>query len=82
MPSPKITQNKARDRESPQMAITLRRYLYFNSGIDTNDGTPLEKVPLEDGAKIVKISKKTLDDYLSQIKKGHKYGFNFNDHKN
>lgn len=28
------------------------------------------------------ISKKTLDDYLSQIKKGKKYGFNFNEHKN
>ena len=31
---------------------------------------------------MVKISKKTLDDYLSQLKKGKKYGFNFNDHKN
>ena len=28
------------------------------------------------------ISKKTLDDYLSQIKKGRKFGFNFNEHKN
>jgi hypothetical protein len=30
----------------------------------------------------VKISKKTLDDYLAQIKKGNKYKFNFNEHKN
>jgi hypothetical protein len=41
-----------------------------------------EKVPLEDGARLVNISKKTLDDYLSQIKKGKRYGFNFNEHKN
>ena len=41
-----------------------------------------EKVPLEEGAKMVNISKKTLDDYLSQIKKGKKHGFNFNEHKN
>lgn len=31
---------------------------------------------------MVNISKKTLDDYLSQIKKGKRYGFNFNEHKN
>ena len=31
---------------------------------------------------MVNISKKTLDDYLSQIKKGKKHGFNFNEHKN
>lgn len=41
-----------------------------------------EKIPLDEGAKLVNISKKTLDDYLSQIKKGKKYGFNFNEHKN
>ena len=41
-----------------------------------------EKIPLDQGATIVNISKKTLDDYLAQLKKGRKYGFNFNDHKN
>lgn len=41
-----------------------------------------EKIPLDEGADIVKISKKTLDDYLAQLKKGRKYGFNFNEHKN
>jgi len=30
----------------------------------------------------VKISKKSLDDYLFQIRFGHKYGFNFNEHYN
>lgn len=28
------------------------------------------------------ISKKSLDDYLLQIRFGRRYGFNFNEHKN
>lgn len=28
------------------------------------------------------ISKKSLDDYLLQVRFGRKYGFNFNEHKN
>ena len=30
----------------------------------------------------MKISKKSLDDYLFQIRFGHRYGFNFNEHYN
>jgi len=37
---------------------------------------------LEDAAREVKISKKSLDDYLFQIRFGHRYGFNFNEHYN
>ena len=40
------------------------------------------KYSLEDAAKEVKISKKSLDDYLFQIRFGHRYGFNFNEHYN
>jgi len=35
---------------------------------------------LEDAAVVVGISKKSLDDYLSQIRYGKKYGFDFNSH--
>lgn len=49
----------------------------MKNGVETD-----EKIPLDDGAEIVKISKKTLDDYLAQLKKGKKYGFNFNEHRN
>jgi len=38
------------------------------------------KYSLEDAANKVKISKKSLDDYLQQIRKGKLYGFNFNEH--
>lgn len=36
---------------------------------------------LEDAAKKVGISKKSLDDYLLQLRYGKKYGFDFNEHK-
>jgi len=40
------------------------------------------KMTLEDAAKLVDISKKSLDDYFFQLKKAQKAGFNFNEHKN
>lgn len=36
---------------------------------------------LEDAAKYVHISKKSLDDYLLQLRFGRKFGFNFQEHK-
>ena len=39
-----------------------------------------EKLSLEEAAIKVGISKKSLDDYLFQIRLGHAYGFNFNEH--
>lgn len=41
-----------------------------------------QKMTLEDAAKHVKISKKSLDDYLLQLRFGKKFGFNFQEHKN
>ena len=40
------------------------------------------KYSLEEAAKVVGISKKSLDAYLFQIRFAHKYGFNFNEHYN
>ena len=37
---------------------------------------------LEEAAKQVGISKKSLDDYFLQLKNGKMNGFNFNEHKN
>lgn len=49
------------------------------------NGTEVEgqivKKSLEEAAKLVGISKKSLDDYLLQLRNGRKYGFNFNEHK-
>lgn len=37
---------------------------------------------MDEAAKKVGISKKSLDDYLFQIRFGFRYGFNFNEHYN
>lgn len=55
------------------------RNLY--SGIIGNNNQQI-KLSLEDAAKEVNISKKSLDDYLFQIRFGYNCGFNFNEHYN
>lgn len=47
-----------------------------------NDKNQQIKYSLEEAAKEVGISKKSLDDYLFQVRYGHRYGFNFNEHYN
>jgi len=39
-----------------------------------------KNLTLEQAAKLTKIPKKSLDDYMYQIKKGFSYRFNFNEH--
>jgi len=60
--------------------VCLWRRLY-NGYTDPSSGETL-KMSLEDSARKVGISKKSLDDYLLQIRFGKKFGFNFNDHAN
>jgi len=36
-----------------------------------------KRLNLQDAAKVVGISKKTLDDYYCQLRLGEQYGFNF-----
>lgn len=53
----------------------------FYTGFYDEDGNYFQK-PLESAAQEVGIAKKTLDDYLLQIRNGKKYGFNFNEKYN
>lgn len=39
-----------------------------------------KKVTLKEGADIIGVAKKSLDDYLLQLRLGRKYGFDFNKH--
>jgi hypothetical protein len=59
--------------------VFLWRKLY-NGFIDESGN--LVKLTLEEAAERVGISKKSLDDYLIQLRIGKIYGFNFNEHKN
>ena len=54
------------------------RALY--AGVTNSDGT-LTKLNLEDAAHKIGIAKKTLDDYLLQLRAGKKYSFDFHANK-
>lgn len=41
-----------------------------------------QRLSLEDAAEQVGVSKKSLDDYLSQLRSGRQCGYNFNLYKN
>jgi hypothetical protein len=41
----------------------------------------MKRLSLEDAATQVGVSKKSLDDYLSQIRLGRQYGYDFNKNK-
>ena len=47
-----------------------------------NENGEHTRYSLDQAAKIIKISKKSLDDYLLQLRLGRKYGFDFNKNKN
>lgn len=53
----------------------------FYTGFYDEKGNYIQK-PLEQAATEVGVAKKTLDDYLLQIRCGKKYGFNFNSNVN
>ena len=55
--------------------VSLWRQLY--NGVPDSTGKVV-RYSLEDAAQVVGISKKSLDDYLSQLRKGRKYGYDFN----
>jgi hypothetical protein len=50
----------------------------FYTGFYDEAGNYIHK-QLDTAAQDVGIAKKTLDDYLLQIRNGKKYGFNFNE---
>jgi hypothetical protein len=58
--------------------VSMWRKLY--NGIQDSAGK-IVRYSLEDAARKVGISKKSLDDYLLQLRYGKKYQFDFNEHK-
>ena len=57
-------------------AVSLWRLLY--TGYEKNG--VMVKLTLEEAAEKVKISKKSLDDYLMQLRCAKKFGFDFTKH--
>lgn len=59
--------------------VSLWRKLY--NGVELNTGETI-RYSLEDAARLVGISKKSLDDYLLQLRFGRMYHFDFRRHQN
>ena len=56
-------------------AVAIWRRLY--SGIIRNGGDVMIRYSLDDAARKIGMSKKTLDDYLHLLRLGRKYNFPF-----
>ena len=74
----KLQRNKERSIGFIIEKVTQWRKLY-NGFYDENH--ELKRMSLEQAATEVGVSKKSLDDYLSQIRQGRQNGFDFNRNK-
>mmetsp|Transcript_28808 Transcript_28808/g.32961 ORF Transcript_28808/g.32961 Transcript_28808/m.32961 type:complete len:81 (-) Transcript_28808:24-266(-) len=61
------------------MIQTVSLWRKLCNGLANPDDT--EQLPAEEAAKRVGIPQKTLDDYVSLLRFGRKFGFDFNEHK-
>lgn len=75
---PSAKEKNARKIKTVLDAVTRWRNLY-NGFVDPETGKEV-KMKLEDAAKVVGLPKKSLDDYLLQIRFGKKHGFDFVTH--
>lgn len=82
-PNNHINLNSKRAKERKIGYIIQKVYMWrkLYNGITEEDGS-ITKLTLEEAAEKVDISKKSLDDYLIQLRIGKKFGFNFNEHRN
>ncbi|CAD8068185.1 unnamed protein product [Paramecium primaurelia] len=71
---------RTKERRIGYIIEKVQKWREYYNGI-TVDGES-KRFTLEEAAHKVSISKKSLDDYLLQIRYGRKFGFNFNEHKN
>ena len=80
VPIKKLRPKRSKERAIYEVINKVIEWRRLYAGNVSADGK-LIKYSLEDAAAIVGLSKKTLDDYLLQLRIGNKYGFNFELHK-
>ena len=73
---------KVKERELAVIIRKVKKWRDLYRGYQGKEGRRIN-YSLEDAARMVNLPKKTLDDYLQQLKLGKKYGFDFhaNQHK-
>ena len=76
----KLTDSHKRERKIGYIIEKVYAWRKLYNGFkDENDN--YNRYSLDKAAELVGVSKKSLDDYLLQIRLGRKYGFNFNENK-
>lgn len=74
---PSEDKGKTKEKKIGEVVEKVALWRRFYTGFYDERGNFIQK-PLEQAAGEVGIAKKTLDDYLLQIRCGKKYGFDFN----
>ncbi|CAG9326850.1 unnamed protein product [Blepharisma stoltei] len=72
---------RTKERKIGYIVEKVARWRNLYNGIQNLKGETV-RMTLEEAATQVGISKKSLDDYLLQLRFGRKFGFNFEEHKN
>ncbi|OMJ77682.1 hypothetical protein SteCoe_22676 [Stentor coeruleus] len=72
---------RTKERKIGYIIEKVARWRNLYNGVQNSKGNTI-RMTLEEAAKQVEISKKSLDDYLLQLRFGRKFGFNFEEHKN
>lgn len=73
-------QEKSKERQISQVVEKVKHWRQLYNGFSDKNGN-LIRMPLEAAARKIGIPKKSLDDYLLNIRYGKKYGFDFEKHK-
>ena len=81
--NPELEEKSRRAKERKIGSVVKKVYMWrkLYTGFKDDQGRFI-KLTLEEAAKKVGISKKSLDDYLIQLRNGRQLGFNFNEHQN
>ena len=77
----KNTELNKRTRKIGEVVKIVYSQRKFFNGYYNDEGETV-KYNLEEASKKVNIKRKTLDDYLKQLRKAREKGFDFNKHKN
>ena len=77
----KLTESGKRERKIGYIIEKVYAWRKLYNGY-RDDNNKFIKYSLDEAAKQINVSKKSLDDYLLQIRLGRKCGFNFDENKN
>ena len=79
--SDKQKSKRTKERKIGYIIEKVNTWRKYYNGFYDEEGK-FTKYSLDEAAKLIGISKKSLDDYLLQLRLGRKYGFDFNANKN